>query len=195
MPASNKPYRRFDENGNRQYAPNRQGFYDKYPEYRGKRLQNPKDHPDGPYTEAGNAFERWYTQQNPNRFTKTKAPKTKAKNSRMAGDAFNAVAGAAPIYNGPNSRDFSRTLQDEEDEKRLNQYGDPIDTAYLGGSPFFNERTGQYEPYTGSDGVTRTRDEVYGKSNKGLTRRNNKPSTNAFSDLYGNVRNTSRFVI
>ena len=34
MPASNKPYRRFDEQGNRQYAPNRQGVYDKYPQYR-----------------------------------------------------------------------------------------------------------------------------------------------------------------
>lgn len=41
-----------------------------------------------------------------------------------------------------------------------NQYGDPEGTAYAGGNPFFDMKSGGYKPYTGKDGVTRTREEV-----------------------------------
>ena len=83
--AGREPYRRFDEQGNRQYAPNRQAFYDQNPQYRGKRFHNPKGHQDGDYTEAGNAFESWYTQQNPNRYTGGRGK----KQQRMAGQRMN----------------------------------------------------------------------------------------------------------
>lgn len=37
-----------------------------------------------------------------------------------------------------------------------NQYGDPVGTNYKGGSPIFNESTGQNESYTGADGTVTT---------------------------------------
>ena len=62
MPA-NEPYRRFDENGNWQPPPNRAGFYKQNPQYANARLQNPKGHPDGPYTKAGLALDKWEKEQ------------------------------------------------------------------------------------------------------------------------------------
>ena len=42
--------------------------------------------------------------------------------------------------------------------KETNQYGDPKDRVYAGGSPSFNEKTGRYQDYTGADGtVTRAK--------------------------------------
>ena len=85
-------------------------------------MHNPKGHPDGDYTEAGRAFDRFHY-SDPKTTTRTKGP----KKARMAGDAVknpgaasaSTKPGEAPIYNGPNSRDFSRTIQDEENEKNL----------------------------------------------------------------------------
>ena len=62
MPA-NEPYRRFDENGNWQPPPARAGFYKQNPQYANARLQNPKNDPDGPYTEAGLALQAWEKSQ------------------------------------------------------------------------------------------------------------------------------------
>ena len=39
------------------------------------------------------------------------------------------------------------------ENKNTNQYGDPEGTNYAGGSPTFNERTGQQESYTGANGA------------------------------------------
>ena len=50
-----------------------------------------------------------------------KNPGSKPGKGSAARPKPNRVPGAAPIYNGPNSRDFSRTLEDEANEKNLGQ--------------------------------------------------------------------------
>jgi len=50
-----------------------------------------------------------------------------------------------------------RAARQANRSNRTNQYGDPIDTVYLGGSPTFNEATGKHEAYTGADGTVTNR--------------------------------------
>ena len=47
-----------------------------------------------------------------------------------------------------------------ESSGKMNRYGDPEGTTYAGGNPFFDMKTGGYKDYTGSDGVTRSWDQV-----------------------------------
>ena len=56
-----------------------------------------------------------------------------------------------------------------------NQYGDPSGTAYDGGSPTFNESTGQHEYYTGADGTVSNGPQGAGQSetNKNQANYNN----------------------
>ena len=57
----------------------------------------------------------------------------------------------AAAYNPP-----TKVVQDKpkpDNSGKTNQYGDPEGTMYAGGSPTFNESTGQQESYTGADGT------------------------------------------
>ena len=100
--------------------------------------------------------------------------------SRMAGDKMQAFQAKLDAERAAGNKETARAMRDkkqarlqQERENRFNrrnpqvvrqdgsngtnQYGDPFGTVYLGGSPTFNESTGEYNSYTGADGTVTNR--------------------------------------
>ena len=70
---------------------------------------------------------------------------------------------------------------DTEEAGGTNQYGDPSGTSYAGGSPTFNESTGQYESYTGADGTVSNGPQGAGQSETNKTQANYNNSYASFN--------------
>ena len=70
---------------------------------------------------------------------------------------YRAGKSSSASTNSAAPRNTSETLSAashlDEASGETNQYGDPIDTVYAGGSPTFNESTQRWQDYTGADGT------------------------------------------
>lgn len=66
-------------------------------------------------------------------------------------DVSNTQSQTPPPAGGPTTTQSSVPLDEQKQihtwikENKLNQYGDPVNTVYAGGTPLFNESTGEYK--------------------------------------------------